>query len=623
MQNPFIDALAKGGSLASGTMAQASQTIQSTANIFNMAGSLALKMNMLLEQEEARKQQQLLQTTQLMHKIQNDAIQNQLERERINVAKGQLDVSKGQLELGEKRFKELELPTLKLEQRKQKWKESTEPQKQKIEAFNTILTTIPKTIKTFDGREIINPQYQAAFDEYTKLTLGNILGNATKQQPIQYQQQSTKKGTAKKEALTFGDIVDKYSIKNERDFITKLNDENFIVEVTRPQMVQQIKKNNPGLYNELKVKVADILNKVADTNQLTPLEKFQVYKDTINKFGEDIHQNLSPEVIAMFESNKKAFNEGRTTFDKYYKDILDSATELRYDIGVSGILSNMSEYATGKKGLKKEIFKSVLANDRDKALIAALPVVHNDYVMMNRPENSSLLSDMARVGLRHALWTPLIGDWFGSKSQYLWNNALIDNEVGADVLNMSPNVVAKMLLTLGKYDKEAIKTSKKEFKEIYDYGKKINDVLSLKTEAKKIKGKITYDRKALREILKNKEELNSYAKNTNKILNNANIKSVIRKINDEFQFYIYESINRYKDNIESAKAKLEKIKYSSELFKSVVNEEYNSILQKVIKEAMNNYRVHLKERYGDDSILDAALYFKILENRNKTLSMME
>jgi hypothetical protein len=100
----FIEALSKGGSLASSTLAQASNTMQSVANIFDMAGSLALKMNALLEEEEARKTQELLQTQELMHKIQNDYIQNKLDEERIKIDYGDLALRDAKLKQDAEQF---------------------------------------------------------------------------------------------------------------------------------------------------------------------------------------------------------------------------------------------------------------------------------------------------------------------------------------------------------------------------------------------------------------------------------------------------------------------------------------------------------------------------------------
>ena len=91
MQNPYMEALAQGGSVANQGMANASKMLDSVANIFNASGSLALKMNMLLEQEEARKQQELLQTAQLMHKIQQDEFMNKYRQNELNFRKENAD----------------------------------------------------------------------------------------------------------------------------------------------------------------------------------------------------------------------------------------------------------------------------------------------------------------------------------------------------------------------------------------------------------------------------------------------------------------------------------------------------------------------------------------------------
>ncbi len=85
MRNPYMEALAQGGSVANQGMAQASNTLNSVANIFNSSASLALKMNALLEQEEARKQQELLQTAQFMHNVQQDEFMNKMKEKRFEL----------------------------------------------------------------------------------------------------------------------------------------------------------------------------------------------------------------------------------------------------------------------------------------------------------------------------------------------------------------------------------------------------------------------------------------------------------------------------------------------------------------------------------------------------------
>lgn len=91
MQNPYMEALAQGGSVANQGMANASKMLDSVANIFNSSGSLALKMNMLLEQEEARKQQELLQTAQFMHQVQQDEFMNKYRQDDLNFRREDLN----------------------------------------------------------------------------------------------------------------------------------------------------------------------------------------------------------------------------------------------------------------------------------------------------------------------------------------------------------------------------------------------------------------------------------------------------------------------------------------------------------------------------------------------------
>ncbi len=87
MQNPYMETLVQGSSVANRGMANTSNMLNSVANIFNSSASLALKLNALLEQEEAKKQQELLQVAQFMHTVQQDEFLNKMKEKQYELNK--------------------------------------------------------------------------------------------------------------------------------------------------------------------------------------------------------------------------------------------------------------------------------------------------------------------------------------------------------------------------------------------------------------------------------------------------------------------------------------------------------------------------------------------------------
>ena len=89
--DPITTALQQGGSTANQSASVASQFMRNSISSFNTAGSLSMKMVALLDQEEARKSQQLLQQTQLIHNIYQDNITNQMKQQQLNQTKSYQD----------------------------------------------------------------------------------------------------------------------------------------------------------------------------------------------------------------------------------------------------------------------------------------------------------------------------------------------------------------------------------------------------------------------------------------------------------------------------------------------------------------------------------------------------
>lgn len=87
MKNPVLEALQQGGSISNQSMANAANMLNSTANIFNSVGSLSMKMIALLDQAEAQRKEQLLQTTKLINDVYQNEIQNELERQKFQWTK--------------------------------------------------------------------------------------------------------------------------------------------------------------------------------------------------------------------------------------------------------------------------------------------------------------------------------------------------------------------------------------------------------------------------------------------------------------------------------------------------------------------------------------------------------
>jgi len=105
MKNPYMEALTAGGSLASKTSSVASNFMSNSINAFNTAGSLAVKMLTLLEQEEARKNQELIQTTKLMQDAYFDTLSQEIAEKQLKISESSLDVEKKALDIKERKLK--------------------------------------------------------------------------------------------------------------------------------------------------------------------------------------------------------------------------------------------------------------------------------------------------------------------------------------------------------------------------------------------------------------------------------------------------------------------------------------------------------------------------------------
>lgn len=198
MQNPYIQTLQAGASVANQAYGQASQSIASVANIFNSSASLAMKMSALLEQEEARKQQQALQIADYMHRVQQDEFMNKY---RTRVQDFNEENANRTFDFNNKKFnfnKQMSENKLKLQQdnfdfAKKQWTEQKELTKEKINALrdkakadllkqqleaknkdfkNTLeyIKAIPQTVKEVlpNGQivERINPEYEKALQSF-------------------------------------------------------------------------------------------------------------------------------------------------------------------------------------------------------------------------------------------------------------------------------------------------------------------------------------------------------------------------------------------------------------------------------------------------------------------------
>jgi len=89
-QSPVITALQQGGSLVNQTYKNASNTLDSVSNILNIAGSLAMKLNLLLEQEEASKMQQAMNYANFMRETLKDKFNMNMKVAEYNLEKAKL-----------------------------------------------------------------------------------------------------------------------------------------------------------------------------------------------------------------------------------------------------------------------------------------------------------------------------------------------------------------------------------------------------------------------------------------------------------------------------------------------------------------------------------------------------
>jgi len=281
--NPFMNALQQGGSVANQSASVGSQYMNNATNLLNSAGSLSMKMITLLEQEEARKQQELLNTTGLLHKIYQDSITTQLKRQQLEQQKeyqdNMMDINKIKLGLEERKLgideKRLGLEKEKLDLTKQAMLSKQQPE-----------YSFKKITDPFTGEEkVIAINKHNPTDFYNIPTLqepnnisSNINQNTNSQLTLNLPQQNTKNNTDYKSLFLSLPIDIKQSFTKDKYFTSKYPYQNFvsfyknvsnIIEPT--EFIKNIKSNNiDSIFNKLSENQSGVKGDAIVLSKLNP-----------------------------------------------------------------------------------------------------------------------------------------------------------------------------------------------------------------------------------------------------------------------------------------------------------------------------------------------------------------
>ena len=347
-QNPYMDALQKGASVANQGMQGASNTVNSTANIFGSVGSLSMKMLALLDQEDARKQQQLLQSQQVLGDAYNNAINDQLKQQQLGQQKdyqqGMLDLGKQKIDIANKQLdmmkstKEANLLNTKLKLNQLDEKKRSDY----ITAKNNIYKNLA-IINPITGEKTLSPEGQQAIAQLD--TTYGISMNTNTNQPNSNDRSLIKNQTPN----TIGVGKDLYNIGQTGTFGNALNN-------TEPTTTTNTTNNSiwrnyrDSIFNRnisntearktmatFGVKTPQELNNRIDT--LSPLETFGITPQTFTKYRSnpsllnsiflDKNGKLDPNKLVLFDSISP---DQFKSLVKYYPNIAGSLTKNLYTL---------------------------------------------------------------------------------------------------------------------------------------------------------------------------------------------------------------------------------------------------------------------------------------------------
>jgi len=182
MQNPVLNIITQGGQAVSNTLTGASQSLANANNAISQAGSIAVKLDLYLQNEEARKSQEVMQAQQMMNNQLHSIVQEDLQNR-------QLALQNKQFEEGTKEFK------LNYGLAVDKYKEGIREFNLTNKYRNNVFTETKRHNKQTEKNSALTTKlakdkyefYKAktSLDEFTKIN-NNKIANLTNQKKIAY-----------------------------------------------------------------------------------------------------------------------------------------------------------------------------------------------------------------------------------------------------------------------------------------------------------------------------------------------------------------------------------------------------------------------------------------------------
>jgi hypothetical protein len=167
VQNPYLDVLKAGATTGLSALSGASQSLGRATQAFGQGASLALKMDQLLQQEQANKMNQALRAQQIMQQGLNNALRIQLtgdmQRQRQDYLNRSLDIQEAKLDFA------------KVKEKGTAAKSSIEMAKAALTGIDDMLTNLETTDiygnKTYTNQQLAN-KYLSMRDAIVKNLAG-------------------------------------------------------------------------------------------------------------------------------------------------------------------------------------------------------------------------------------------------------------------------------------------------------------------------------------------------------------------------------------------------------------------------------------------------------------------
>jgi len=371
IQNPYIQTLSQGASASSNTARTASQFMNIASNLFNSSASLSMKMISLLEQAEARRQQQLLQNKQLELQARKIISDESFREKQLSQKQKQFEDSLNfdylKLKQADDHFnkeyqlnKAYKLGMLDISKEKLNFNKNklylelnNNNKNDKFEAYKIALKNAPKTIEVIDSstgltKKIVNPEYirlERNFEREFGLSEGQYDIDQYDQQ--QYNQSNIRSNSIKKN-------IDDYSLNID----TLLKPENKIVdnpevEQTLPytqtlaynDKYQENKINNLlGLINSNDIEFSDKLSNVLKYGKLQNIDQ-----DIINKYSNEFRDKIKYILDMNIPDNEKVktIDSLSKKYKNFSKMLEISGLKEDYDIlkkRTNNLKTNLNDY---------------------------------------------------------------------------------------------------------------------------------------------------------------------------------------------------------------------------------------------------------------------------------------